>query len=364
MSGRELMLAAGLSILALPAAAGQGHVANARTDTRQLSQPLDREVNAIAARGGASWIAYRVPMVAGPRQMCCWDGGDGDHAAGLCRLEGGGGITMNSGDDASRGGTRIVVEPASEFTVFARVENGQVGRIRTFTPDCEIDGGGMPVVWLENVKPEDSVAWLSTLVTSAPETGERHDRVGRPAMTAIALTNAPVADRALEGFAAPTRPEWLRSEVAFWIGTSRGENGARILARMIAQDPSDKVREKATFGLSVNKTPAALATLLQTAKDDKSARVRGQALFWLAQRAGQQAAAAIANAIDNDPETEVKKKAVFALSQLPKDEGVPKLIEVARTNRNPEVRKQAFFWLGQSKDPRAVQFFEEILTKR
>jgi len=36
---------------------------------------------------------------------------------------------------------------------------------------------------------------------------------------------------------------------------------------------------------------------------------------------------------------------------------------VARTNRNPAVRKQAIFWLGQSKDPRALQFLEEILTK-
>ena len=57
----------------------------------------------------------------------------------------------------------------------------------------------------------------------------------------------------------------------------------------------------------------------------------------------------------------MKKKAVFALTQLPKDEGVPLLIQVARTNRNPVVRKQAIFWLGQSKDPRALRFFEEIL---
>ncbi len=48
---------------------------------------------------------------------------------------------------------------------------------------------------------------------------------------------------------------------------------------------------------------------------------------------------------------------------MPADEGVPKLIEIARTNRNPVVRKQAMFWLGQSKDPRAVKFFEDVLTK-
>jgi hypothetical protein len=48
---------------------------------------------------------------------------------------------------------------------------------------------------------------------------------------------------------------------------------------------------------------------------------------------------------------------------MPQDEGVPKLIEVATTNRNPEVRKQAMFWLGQSNDPRALAFFEKVLTR-
>jgi hypothetical protein len=37
---------------------------------------------------------------------------------------------------------------------------------------------------------------------------------------------------------------------------------------------------------------------------------------------------------------------------------------VARSNRNPAVRKQAFFWLGQTKDPRAIQFFEEVLFSK
>ncbi len=78
-------------------------------------------------------------------------------------------------------------------------------------------------------------------------------------------------------------------------------------------------------------------------------------------KAGQKVAAAITERIEQDPDTEVKKRAVFALSQMPKDEGVPLLINVARTNTNPAVRKQAMFWLGQSKDPRAVEFFAEIL---
>jgi HEAT repeat protein len=103
--------------------------------------------------------------------------------------------------------------------------------------------------------------------------------------------------------------------------------------------------------------------MIRIAHDDTSAHVRGQALFWIAQKAGKKAVGTIIGAIENDPDTDVRKKAVFALSQLPKDEGVPKLIEVAQSNRNPEVRKQAMFCLGQSQDPRALQFFEKVLSQ-
>jgi HEAT repeat protein len=271
---------------------------------------------------------------------------------------------MRTGDLRDRSGTRIALEPATEFLVLARLESGAITRLRTFTPDCDVDAGGMAIVWLTDVKVDDSIAWLTSLVTSSPDAGDRRDRVGKTAMTAIALHNAPAADRALESFVAPSRPEWLRGDTAFWLGSTRGESGTRLLTRMLAQDPSDKVREKVTFGLSVSTVPSALTTLITTAREDRSTKVRGQALFWLAQKAGKDALGTITGAIDNDPDTEVKKKAVFALSQLPKDDGVPKLMEIARNNRNPEVRKQAMFWLGQSHDPRAVKFFEDILLKK
>jgi HEAT repeat protein len=113
----------------------------------------------------------------------------------------------------------------------------------------------------------------------------------------------------------------------------------------------------------MHRDPSADTTLIRLAREDSSAHVRGEAIFWVAQRAGQRAAPEITAAIERDPDTEVKKRAVFALSQLPRDEGVPLLIQVARTNKNPVVRKQAMFWLGQSKDPRALDFFAEVLGK-
>lgn len=341
----------------------QPNLANAKVETRSAARGLEREIGAIAQTGQTAWIGYRMPMVAGSRQMCCADGPSG--CCGVCRLDGGGGVSLGTTDDGPSSfgredaGHRVRLEPAAEFLIFARLENRLVTRVRTFTADCALDAGGTSVVWLTDVKPEESLAWLTSLVMSASGST---DRVGKTAVGAIALHDSGAADRRLETFAASTEPEWLRSHVAFWLGSARGEAGARLLARMLAQDPSESVREKVIFGLSVSRTPSALTTLLTAAKDDRSSRIRSRAIFWLSQRAGKEAVAAITNAIDNDPETEVKKKAVFALSQLPKDEGVPKLIEVARTHRNPAVRRTAFFWLGQSKDPRAVKFFEEILV--
>jgi len=339
-------------------AAAQGRITNAKTETRSGAKGVADEVQAIASRGVATWIGYRAPLVPGPRQMCCYDtfGDGGGACCGRCRLEGGSGVTMSQGE------SRIALEPPTEFVILARVDKS-VTRVRTFTPDCDIDAGGMPLVWLDGVRPEDSINWLASLVASAADAGEVHDRVAKPSIAAIAMHNVEAADRILEGFVAPSRPEWLRADTAFWLGSARGAAGARLLARMMKEDPGDHVRDKVAFALSVSKDPSALRTLIDAARNDKSTRVRGQALFWLAHKAGEQAVAAITGAIANDPETEVKKKAVFALSQLPRDEGVPMLIDVARTNKNPEVRKQAMFWLGQSHDPRAVEFFEKILAK-
>lgn len=295
-----LVLSSAFLVGSSTAGGAQGRISNAKTETRPAAQGLSREVRAAAARAGVTWIAYRVPMIAGARQMCCFDTiSDTSFSGGMCRLESGGGVSMNNGNVRDRNGSRITLEPATEFIVFARLEGGSVNRIRTFTPDCDIDAMNMPVVWLTDVKPDESVTWLASIMTAAPRTSDG-DRISNAAMTAVAL----------------------------------------------------------------HSVPSALTTLITTARGDASPKVRGQALFWLAQRAGQQAVATINGAIDNDPDTEVKKKAVFALSQLPKDESIPKLMEFARSHRNAEVRKQAMFWLGQTHDPRAVRFFEEILLRK
>jgi HEAT repeat protein len=56
-------------------------------------------------------------------------------------------------------------------------------------------------------------------------------------------------------------------------------------------------------------------------------------------------------------------QAVRAISERRADEAVPILIKIARTHPNQAVRKQAIRSLGESGDPRAIDFFKEVLSK-
>lgn len=326
----------------------QPRIENARLDTRQVTGGLDATMRAIlAAETAPAWAGYAVPMVHGDRQMCCYNNG---YACG-CSLEG-----VNRGDGtAVNPGSPVRLEGPTHLVVLYRIEDHKVGKVRTFTPDCQLDAGGLHFIWLNGVQAAESVGYLVPLVT---QEGLRHGP-----LSAIALHADPAADQALEQLTAPPSPEQVRRDAAFWLGSARGRRGYEILSRMLREDASERVREQVIFALTQSKEPEATSTIIKTAHDDKSPRVRGQALFWLAHKAGDKVAATIQNAVENDPDTEVKKKAVFALTQMPEGEGVPMLIQVARTNHNPAVRKQAVFWLGQSKDPRALSFLEEVLAK-
>ena len=339
-------------------AAEMPRIENAKVETRAVTGSLDATLRGITAQAEKpQWVGYSVGQVIGERSVCCGNYRDGE-GCGTCNLE----KEHEGNSSTTRTDGTVKLEGARQLVVLFRLEAKQVMRIRVASEDCTLDAGGLPFEWLTGVKPAESVTLLATYVRGADFDGYGEHGIGHGALTAIALHGDASADRALESFVTPEQQESLRRQAAFWMGAARGKAGLTTLQRMAKSDPSSEVRAHVAFALSVSHEAGAVDDMIHMAHDDASAHVRGQALFWLAQKAGQKAAAAITGAIDNDPDTEVKKKAVFALSQMPKDEAVPKLIEVAKTNRNPAVRKQAMFWLGQSHDPRALEFFEQVLT--
>ena len=134
----------------------------------------------------------------------------------------------------------------------------------------------------------------------------------------------------------------------------------------LAQGEKGSMGEKAIFPATLADSADVWPAFLKIARNaDLPHGTRTQAVFWLGQAAGDAATQNLKEiVVDNGVDREVRESAVFALSQRPREEGVPALIAVARTNKDPEIRKKALFWLGQSHDPRALDLFEELLTKR
>jgi hypothetical protein len=134
----------------------------------------------------------------------------------------------------------------------------------------------------------------------------------------------------------------------------------------IAQSEKGSLGSKAIFPATIADSSNIWPALIKMARNaDLPRNTRTQSVFWLGQAAGDVATANLNSLVlDNSVDREVREQAVFALSQRPRDEGVPALIAVARTNKDPEIRKKALFWLGQSHDPRAIDLFEELLTKK
>ncbi len=340
-------------------AAESPRIENAKLETRAAGASLEATIRELAGTAELpEWVAYNVDTVAGEHGVCCnnnWSDGN----CGTCRLERENGQMTST----KRADGNVKLEGSRQLVVLYRLEAKHVVKIRVASEDCTLDAGGLPFVWLTGVKASESVALLATYVRGTEFEDHGDHGLGNGALTAIALHADGAADQALESFVKPEQREGLRRQAAFWMGSARGKAGLAALQHMAKTDPSSNVRAHVAFALSVSHEAGALDEMIRMARDDASSHVRGQALFWLAQKAGKKAMGTITGAIENDPDTDVKKKAVFALSQLPREEGVPKLIEVAQTNHNAEVRKQAMFWLGQSNDPRALQFFEKVLSQ-
>ena len=179
-----------------------------------------------------------------------------------------------------------------------------------------------------------------------------------PVRVAMDVSNgAPTAVRFYVG------GRWGAAGDATDVGTVSASDAGRYFIHL-AETGNGKVARDAvtvsTLADSSNVSPA----LLRVANDvNRDREARKNAVFWLGHAASDATAALNGLADDETGDVEVRKQAVFALSQRPNGEGVSALLTIARRKLDPRIRRQAIFWLGQSGDPRAVSYFEEVLSK-
>src|SRR5438067_8235802 len=245
MSSRLLKLAALITCFNASTFTQQPKLQNAKLETisaaaglRQTIEPL------IQKQPGPLWIGYSIPVMRKERTMCCFDSYEQFKASGSCcsgcRLEkeGGNFISGNINSDCGP------LEPPTSAFVMLRAEAQKITKLRTFTPDCPLDAAGLPVYWLEQVNPAQSIDFLTQIADSAiNEPIDRKKDMARQALHAIALHNIPEADAALKRFIAPSQPEPMREGAALFLGIERGKAGFDILKSVLRQDQNESFRK-------------------------------------------------------------------------------------------------------------------------
>jgi len=260
-------------------------------------------------------------------------------ALALCGVAAGAGA-----QDAATIARRVAAAPDGEVRMAYAARDGVVGDGRSVIAwDCE--GNHCRHYQSRNWDGRDGWSW---------------DRQDGPVRVALR-----VRDKTVVGMRLYVGGTWRTGESVTDLGMVPARAAAAYFIGLARQDIGRGASD-AVFAAALADSVQIWRDLLALARD-RTIRTdtRKKAIFWLGQEAEDEATRGIDSLIDRtDEEIEVRKAAVFALSQRRSDESVPALIRIARTNTDLRLRKQAMFWLAQTDDPRALQLFEDILTKK
>jgi HEAT repeat protein len=146
--------------------------------------------------------------------------------------------------------------------------------------------------------------------------------------------------------------------------SDRGEAAVDDLLKLFDSEQVPDVKRTVLQSLSDIKSTRVEDKLFEVARGNDVMDVRRQAIRLLGERVSQRSFEFLSQtAQSSDGNAEVQVQAVRAISERRAEESVPLLIKIARTHPNQMVRKQAIRSLGESGDPRAVDFFREVLSK-
>ena len=146
--------------------------------------------------------------------------------------------------------------------------------------------------------------------------------------------------------------------------SERGETAVDDLLKLFDSEQVPDVKRAVLQSLSDIKSTRVEDKLFEVARSNDVMDVRRQAIRLLGERVSKRSFEFLSQtAQSSDGNAEVQVQAVRAISERRAEESVPLLIKIARTHPNQMVRKQAIRSLGESGDPRAVDFFREVLSK-
>jgi HEAT repeat protein len=187
--------------------------------------------------------------------------------------------------------------------------------------------------------------------------------VKRAALRSLAETKNPRAQaRLIEVARSDANPELRKTAIRAM--SDRGEAAVDDLLKLFDSEQMPDVKRTVLQSLSDIKSTRVEDKLFEVARGNDVMDVRRQAIRLLGERVSKRSFEFLSQtAQSSDGNAEVQVQAVRAISERRAEESVPLLIKIARTHPNQMVRKQAIRSLGESGDPRAIDFFREVLSK-
>src|ERR1041385_2377944 len=266
------------------------------------------------------------------------------------------------------------------------------GMLKTFvqsSPNPRVRSSA--VYWLGQTGGE--MAFLASLVrndsedkkirrSAAHSISESHDR-GTIATTKSLYSEVKDPDIRRSVISAAGNSDEVDAAVAFLLGIAKSDadwEARRVAVRRLGEfqredvvdevmkiygsDASMEVKKAALQSLAETKSTRPEDKLFEVARGTDAIELRRQAIRSLGEHVSKRSFDFLsATAQSTDANAEVQVQAVRAISERHAEESVPLLIKIARTHPNQLVRKQAIRSLGDTGDPRAIEFFREVLSK-
>jgi hypothetical protein len=293
-------------------------------------------------------------------------------------------------------------EETRNVGIFLLYEPGgrSIAQLDWYNLDRPRDFNGQPVYWLNQAGDDESLDLLSELADSVRE-GQLYNQV----IEAISLHESQRADAILDRIARNSGSKrervlasyWLRerssvcylfkdmpgdlnslSEVvrneresmkarrkaAMAIGLCAGVAALPALQTIYENAPSAAEKQLALYGASFKSSKAAINFFIKVAHDESAPELRKDAMVWLGQQAGNQITRRRGSTdVVADSGGNLQEIAILSIMRKPIDEAVPQLINIVRNNPSAKMRSLAISKLSQTADPRALDFFEEVLMR-
>jgi len=224
--------------------------------------------------------------------------------------------------------------------------------------DADFEARRTAVRQLGHFQREDTVEELMKIYQN-----DANVEVKRAALRSLAETKSPRGQgRLVEIARSDANPELRKTAIR--VMSDRGEAAVDDLLKLYDSEQVPDVKRSILQSLSDIKSTRVEDKLFAVASSNDAMDVRRQAIRLLGERVSKRSFEFLSQTAQSaDGNTEVQMQAVRAISERKAEESVPLLIKIARTHSNQLVRKQAIRSLGESGDPRAVDFFREVLAK-